>query len=95
MNTLAQERNVIPTDVSLQQDHDRYHHVDIPSLTDDQIRAEQWVLTSYWSVQVFHGRQPRLFHFAEAFDLVWVRERIDRLKAEEGRRRQRTVRRIA
>ncbi len=45
MDSLAQDRELVPRHVRTHEEMARFHHEDIPDLTDDEIRAEEVLAT--------------------------------------------------
>lgn len=84
-------RALIPRDLT-EDDDDRRHHRDIARGDYDATRAwaEAHLLTDWLAGEIFHGRRARMLvgtgpdRYTD--EHTWVRERLQRLRAAQGRR---------
>ena len=60
---------------------ERLHHLDIPSLSADQIFAEQVLVTQAFAERVFYRVPERTLNGGPLTDRDWLRERLRRLRA--------------
>jgi hypothetical protein len=76
-------RRLIPDPTRSDVDHDRFYHLDLDEMDDDDVWAERHVLA--------HRLAQIVFRRVHEPSSVWIRERLVRLGAEQRRRRRRAA----